>query len=136
MSDRAGSFADHGTRSASDILRDVVSDVQELLRSEVRLAKAEIREQTQRAKSAGVYLGGMAVAGLLAAMCFVAFCVALLSLAMPVWAGALIMTFLLSVAGALLWVQVRRRLRNFHAVPAQTVETIKEDVQWLKQRTR
>jgi hypothetical protein len=136
MSDRAGYFPDYGTRSTSEILRDVVSDVQDLLRSEVRLAKAEVSEQAQRAKSAGVYIGGLAIAGLLAAMCFVAFVIALLSLAIPVWAGALIMTFLLGVAGGLLWVQVRNRLCNFHAVPEQTVKTIKEDVEWLKQRTR
>jgi hypothetical protein len=136
MGDRAGSLSDYGARSASDILRDVVRDIQELLRSEVRLARTEVSEKAERAKSAGGYIGGAAVAGLLAGMCFVAFCIALLSLAIPVWAGTLIMAFLLGVGGALLWVQARNRLRNFHAVPEQTVETIKEDVEWLKQRTR
>jgi hypothetical protein len=136
MSDRAGIITDNDTRSTGDILRDVVRDAQELLRSEVRLAKAEVGEQVDRAKAAGGMLGGAAVAGLLAGMCFVAMCIGLLALAMPVWAAALIMAFVLGAAGAVMYARARTVLRDFHAVPQQTVETIKEDVEWAKQRTR
>jgi hypothetical protein len=136
MSDRAGSFVEPGARSTSEILRDVVRDVQELLRSEVRLAKAEVTEQANRAKSAGGWIGAAAVAGLFAGMCFIAFCIGLLAMAMPIWAASLIMAFLLGGAGAVLYARGKDRLRNFHAVPEQTVETIKEDIAWLKQRTR
>jgi len=136
MSDRAGSFAEPGARSTSDILRDVVRDVQELLRSEVRLAKAEVTEQANRAKSAGGLMAGAAVAGLFAGMCFIAFCIGLLAMAMPVWAASLIMAFVLGAAGAFLYARGKDKLRNFHAVPEQTVETMKEDVAWMKQRTR
>ena len=58
MSDRAGVFVVPGARSTSDILRDVGRDLQELLRSEVRLAKVEVTEQANRAKSAGALIGG------------------------------------------------------------------------------
>jgi hypothetical protein len=136
MIDRAETFIEPGARSTSDILRDVVRDVQELLHSEVHLAKAEVAEHAERARSAGGHIGGAAVAGLLAVMCFVAFLIALMALAMPVWAGALIMAFVLGAAGAVLYAQAKDKLRNFHAGPEQTVETIKEDVAWFKQRIR
>jgi Flp pilus assembly protein TadB len=136
MSDRVASFVEPGARSTRDILRDVVRDVQDLLHSEVRLAKAEVTEQANRAKSVGGLIGGAAVAGLFAGMCFIAFCIALLAMAIPVWAASLIMAFLLGGAGAVLYARGRDRLRNFHAVPEQTVGTIKEDVAWVKQRTR
>jgi len=136
MSDRAGSFVEPAARSTSDILRDVVRDVQELLRSEVRLAKAEVSEQANRAKSAGGFIGGAAVAGLFAGMCFIAACIGLLAMAMPVWAASLIMAVVLGAPAAVLYARGKDRLRNFHAVPEQTVETIKEDVAWVKQRTR
>jgi len=136
MSDRAGIITDNGQRSAGDILRDVVRDVQELLRSEVRLAKAEMGEQVDRAKSAGGMMGGAAVAGLLAGMCFVAACIALLALVMPVWVGALIMAFILGAAGAIMFVRGKTALRDFHAVPPQTIDTLKEDIERAKQQTR
>jgi len=122
-------------RAIGDILRDVVRDVQDLLRSEVRLAKAEVSEQVDRAKSAGGLFGAAAVAGLLAGMCLVATCIAALAEVLPVWAAALIMTILLGIAGAALFSSARAKFRNFHAVPPQTVETIKEDVEWMKHRT-
>jgi hypothetical protein len=136
MIDRVGTFIEPEARSAGDILRDVARDVQELLHSEVHLARAEVAEHAARARSAGGHIGGAAVAGLLAAMCFVAFLIALMALAMPVWAGALIMAFVLGAAGAVLYAQAKDKLRNFHAGPEQTVETIKEDVAWFKQRIR
>jgi hypothetical protein len=136
MSDRAGVFVVPGARSTSDILRDVGRDLQELLRSEVRLAKVEVTEQANRAKSAGGLIGGAAVVGLFAGMCFIAFCIGLLAMAIPVWAASLIMAFLLGGAGAVLYARAKDRLSNFHAVPEQTVETIKEDVAWMRQRTR
>jgi hypothetical protein len=123
-------------RAASDILRDVVDDVQELFRSEVRLVKAEISEQAIRAKGAGGYLGGAAIAGFLAALCFLACCIAALATAIPFWAAALLVSFVLAAIGATLYAHAKMKLRDFHAMPQQSVQSIKEDVAWLKQRTR
>src|SRR5690349_11587186 len=89
----------NGPRPARDIVQDVLSDIKSLFQSEVRLAKAEIAEKAERVKTAGGMLGAAAVTGLFAGMCFLAACIALLALAMPVWAAALIMTVVLA-AGA------------------------------------
>jgi Putative Actinobacterial Holin-X, holin superfamily III len=136
MSDRVGSFTELGVRSTGDILRDVVRDVQDLLHSEVRLVKAEVSEQAGRARSSGGFIGGAVVTGLLASMCFAAACIALLAMAIPIWAGAMIMAFLLGGAAGVLSARAKDKLRKFRAVPEQTVGSIKDDVAWLKQRTR
>src|SRR5947208_8978290 len=104
-------------QSIAEVFRNVLRDVQELLRAEVRLAKAEVSEQVDRAKSAGGLMGGAAVAGLLAGMSFVATCIAALAMVMPVWAAAGIMTLLLGAAGFVLFTSGKSNLRNFHAVP-------------------
>src|SRR5689334_17841654 len=96
-------------RSAGEILRDLARDLQELLRSEVRLAKAEVGEQVDRAKGAAGMIGGAAVAGLMAGMCIVATCIAALALVMPVWLAALIMGVLLGAAAALMFTIGRSR---------------------------
>jgi len=122
-------------QSIAEIFRKVIRDIQDLLRAEVRLARAEVSENVDRAKSAGGLMGGAAAAGLFAGMSLVATCIAALATAMPVWAAALIMTVVLGGAGAFLYVRGKAKLRNFHAVPEQTVETVKEDVEWAKHRT-
>ena len=135
MSARAGIGIDGGQRPVSEILRDVVHDVQDLFRSEVRLAKAEVSEQVDRAKSAGGKFGAAAITGLFAGMCLIAACVALLALALPVWAAALIMAAILGGVAAYLYSRARAGIRRFHAIPEETVETLRDDVRWLKQRT-
>jgi Flp pilus assembly protein TadB len=135
MSARAGIGIDSGQRPVSEILRDVVHDVQDLFRSEVRLAKAEVSEQVDRAKSAGGKFGAAAITGLFAGMCLIAACIALLALTLPVWAAALIMAAILGGVAAYLYSRARAGMRRFHAMPEETIETLRDDVRWLKQRT-
>ena len=53
-------------RSIGDILGDITTDLSTLMRQEIALAKAELRETTDHAKAAGTMFGGAGVAGLLA----------------------------------------------------------------------
>jgi uncharacterized membrane protein YedE/YeeE len=106
------------------------------MRSEMRLARAEISEQADRLKHSGGLISGGAVTGLLAAMCITVTCIAALALVMPVWAAALIIGAVLGMITAILLARARDRMQNFHATPRQTVASLKEDVEWLKQRIR
>jgi Flp pilus assembly protein TadB len=132
MSDR--SQTEH--QSISEALRSVIRDVQDLLRAEVRLAKAEVQENVDRARKVGRLIGGAAAIGLFAGMSLLATCVAALATAMPVWAAALIITVVLAGAAAFLYSRGIARLRTLHSFPEQTAETVKEDIEWAKQRTR
>ncbi len=52
----------------------------------------------------------------------------------PAWAGFLAVALLLSLAGMVMLSTGRKRLRAVHAVPEQTVETVKENSEWIAKR--
>ena len=79
--------------------------------------------------------GGAGVAGLLTLGAFTAFLIIVLGLAIPAWASALLVTILWGAIAAVLAFQGRNKMREMgKPVPEKTVETVKEDVQWLKSR--
>ena len=124
-----------GERSAGEIMQDVVRDVGEVVRGEVRLAKAEMTETARNAGKAGGFFGGAAVAGLMATASLVLAGIAGLALVMPLWLAALIMGVLLACIGGAAYAGGRSKLKEVHPVPEKTVQTIKDDVQWAKHRT-
>jgi uncharacterized membrane protein YqjE len=136
MSDRGAILTAHESESLREILRDIAHDLQYLLHSELRLAKVEVTEQVDRVKHVAGFMGAAAVLGLFAGMCFVATCVALLALFAPVWGAALIMTLLLVAGGGWMYVRGREKMRRFRPLPQQTMQSIKDNVEWVKQRTR
>src|SRR5215471_15748793 len=119
----------------SEIFQSVVHDAQDLFRSEVRLARAELNEDVARTRSAATMMAPAMIAALFAGMCLVAACIAGLALVLPVWAASLIMTVLLGIAGAVLFVIGRAKLRTVSGVP-ETVQTMKDNVEWAKQLIR
>jgi MFS family permease len=123
-------------RTAGDLIHDVVREAGTMIRSEVQLAKAEVSEQISKAGKSAALLSGAAVAGLLCGMAVVAVCISALSLAMPVWAAAIIVAALLGILAGLLYRAGRARLRETKAVPERTSRTLKEDLQWAKRQTR
>jgi uncharacterized membrane protein YqjE len=139
MADRSGVI--HHTdwnegRSLGEILQDIVRDFQSMLRAELQLARAELAESAQRAGKAGGLFGAAALTGLLGAMCLVTACIAGLALVMPVWAAALIAMFvLLCIAGAC-YAGARSKLKQVNPAPRQTIDTLKEDVEWAKHRMK
>jgi len=124
-----------GERSAGDIVQDVVRDVGDIVRGEIRLARAEISEKAGKAGKAGGLFGGAAVCGLFAGACLVTACIAALALAMPLWLAAALMFVLLACAGGAFYAGARSRLKQIDPVPERTVQTAKDTVQWAKHRT-
>ena len=138
MADRSG-ILHHDTdnvRSVAQLVQDVVRDLQEIVRSEINLAKAEVSEKTSRASKVAGMFGGAAVAGLLGAMALTAAIIAALSLVVALWLSALIVAVVLLGAAGTMFLQGREKLRGLTPVPEQTVETLKEDVEWAKHRTK
>jgi|ERR1039457_6628808 uncharacterized membrane protein YqjE len=123
-------------RSLSDVLQDVIRNVQEIVRSEVRLAKTEIREEAIKAKSATLLLGAGAVTAILAILFLLLMAVYALALVMPRWAAALIVGAALAVVAGVTLPAGVRRFKQIHPTPERTVETIKENVEWAKQHTK
>jgi hypothetical protein len=121
-------------RSLGQLLSDVTRELQLLVRKELELARAETKEELQRAAAAGKGLGIAALAGYLA-LVMLAFAGAwALTAIMPTGWAFLVMAALFGVVAAAAALRGRRRLQEFHPVPEETVQTLKEDVQWLKSR--
>jgi hypothetical protein len=122
--------------SIGDLVKGILQDVRQLIRDEIALARVELREQATRAKLAVSALGAAAVALALGAVfLFVAIAAGIADLFdWPIWAGFLAVALLLSIAGFVMLSMGRKRLRSVHPVPEQTVETLKENSEWIAKR--
>jgi uncharacterized membrane protein YqjE len=121
-------------RPITEIFRDIVGNVQEMVRSEVRLAKVEIREEASKTARAGAMLAAGAVVGITAGV-FLLVCIAqLLDMVMPDWAAALIMALALGIPAAIMVSKGRQRLHV--PMPEKTIENVKENVEWMKNQTK
>jgi Putative Actinobacterial Holin-X, holin superfamily III len=121
----------------SELVKDLASETSTLVRQEIDLAKAEMTDRGKRAgKGVGMLAAG-AVVALLAFGALTAGLIAALDLAMPTWLAALIVTVVYGAIAAVL-VQIGRKQVQEAAppVPEETIESVKEDVQWAKTRTR
>ena len=123
-------------RGIGDLVKQLADQTSTLVRKEIDLAKAEVTQQGKEAgKGIGLLAGG-AVVALLGAGTLVAFLVMLLDGAIPNWLAALIVAVVLLAVAAGLALAGRNRLRRATPPAQQTVETVKEDVQWAKSQTR
>ncbi|MEU9419033.1 phage holin family protein [Streptomyces sp. NPDC048272] len=121
--------------SLGDLIGEIGQDLSQLVRDEIELAKAEIKQESTKAGKAVGMLGGAGYAGhvvLLFGSLTVVF--ALANVMDPAWA-ALIVTALWAVVGAVLYAKGRKRLRTVNLKPEQTVETLKEDARWARHPT-
>jgi uncharacterized membrane protein YqjE len=123
-------------RPLSEVLRDIIGNVQEMVRGEVKLAKAEIREEAQKTFAASKLLAIGAVIGLYGGLFIMLAVVYGLSLVLPAWAAALIVGVVLSGAAYGMISAGRQDLSNVNPTPALTVESVKENVEWMKDRTK
>ena len=108
-----------------------------LVRKEIELAKAELSAKGKVAGEGAGMFGGAAVAGLLALGTLTALILSLLDKAMDFSLAALLVTLAYAAVGGFLALNGRERIkRGMPAAPEQTVETVKEDVQWAKSQAR
>lgn len=123
-------------RSVSDVLQDILRNVQEILRSEVRLAKAEIRQETTRAAASALWLT-VGVVGVLSAWVFLLWTVAYaLATVLPMWAATLAIAVAMAAAGIVLIAVGLRRFARITPVPERTIESLKKNLEWMKQPTK
>jgi uncharacterized membrane protein YqjE len=123
--------------STGELLKRLSEQTTELIRKEIELAKAELSQKGKAAGAGAGLLGGAAVLGLLAAGTLTAFIVLLLSQAMDPWVAALIVTVIYALVAGALALAGRERVRaGMPPAPEQTVESVKEDVQWAKSRAK
>jgi hypothetical protein len=123
-------------QSIADLLKGTVQDAQDLLRSEIALAKAELRAEMRTVGTGAAALAAAAVSGLVA-MVFLLTALAWatpLLLDWPVWTGFAIVGLIVAVAAAGLAMIGRNKLNGQRHMPL-TADTMKENLKWMRART-
>ena len=121
--------------SVGELIGNISNDLSQLFRQEVELAKAELKQEATKAGKAAGMLGGAGFAGYLAVVLLSFALVFALGNVMDLGWAALIVAALWGAAGAVLALNGRKKLKTVDPVPHRTVDTIKEDAQWLKNPT-
>jgi Putative Actinobacterial Holin-X, holin superfamily III len=121
--------------SVGDIIGNISNDLSQLFRQEIELAKAELRQEATKTGKAAGMLGGAGFAGYLAVVLLSFAAVFGLANIMDAGWAALIIAAVWGIIGAVLYANGRKKLKTVDPVPHQTVDTLKEDAQWLKNPT-
>ena len=122
-------------RPLGEVARDLTRDLSLLVRQEVELAKSEMAEKGRVAAPGLGMIGGAGVVGLMAAGALTAFLILVLSIVLDEWLAALLVGLILGAVAFLLAKQGKERVEEAGTpVPEQTIETVKEDVEWAKNR--
>ena len=119
-----------------DLFSDLASEMSNLVRQEVTLAKVEM---TQKAKSIGRNVGYLVVGGAIgyaALLAVIAAVIMLLDRFMPSWGAALLVGILIAGISWLLIGKALNALQETDITPRETVETLKEDAAWVKQQIK
>jgi len=121
-------------RSLGDLFSDLASETGTLVRQEVALAQTEL---TKKATSVGKNVGYLAVGGAVAYAALLSVMAAVvigLANFIPAWAAALIVGAIVGIAAYIMISSALAALKKTDLTPRETVETLKEDAQWLKKQ--
>jgi hypothetical protein len=120
--------------SLGELFSELANETSTLVRQEVALAQTEM---TQKAVKAGKDVGFLAIGGAVgyaALLAFMAGIIAILAYIMPVWLAAFIVAVIAGGAAYFMAMPALAELRKIDPAPRETVETLKEDAQWLKKQ--
>ena len=122
-------------RPIGEVVSELAGDVSLLVRQEVELAKAEMREKAKIALPGLGMMGGAGVVALCAAGALTAFVVLVLATFLDAWLAALLTAVGLALVAAALVLTGKERVAEAGGpLPEQTIENVKEDAQWVKER--
>lgn len=124
-------------RSLGDLFAELSRETSTLVRQELELAGAEMG---QRASQAGKSVATLVIGGVVAYAGFLAIIAALVlilaEVGVPHWLSALIVGVLVVGVGYALVARARQALKGTNLLPKQTIQTLREDTEWVKAQTR
>jgi MFS family permease len=126
-----------GDQPVAELVQQLSDQTSRLARQEVELAKAELALKGKRAGLGAGMFGAAGIFGLYAAGALLAAAVLGLATAVAPWLSALIVAVALGVVAGVLALQAKSKVQQaVPPVPEQATESVKEDVQWTKQRAQ
>ena len=116
-----------------DLFRQLAQDSATLVRQEMALAKAELKSNVKSVARDAVMVGVGGILALVGALVLLAFLVVAVGDALDnYWLGSLIVGVLFLLAGGILAMSSLKKLKHEEVAPTRTLETLKEDKQWLQ----
>lgn len=126
-----------GSEPVGELVQRASQQLTELVRCELRLAQAEMKEKGKRYGKGGGLFGGAGLVGFLMLQALVATVIAALAVVLPVWAAALIVTAVLGVIAAVMALTGKREAAQAAPpTPELTVENVKADVAEIKESAK
>jgi hypothetical protein len=120
-------------RPIGELLKQLSEETTRLVHQELELAKAELTQKGRQAGLGAGLFGAAGAIGLLAAAALTACFILALDAVMPAWLAALIVAVVYGAVAAVLALRGRDRVKQaVPPVPEQTIETVKEDMEWAK----
>lgn len=130
----AGSDRGASQEPVSELVQRASQQLTELVRGELRLAQAEMKQKGKRYGKGGGLFGGAGAVGFLMLQALVATAIAALAVPLPVWAAALIVTGALGVIAAIMVMSGKKQVEQASPpTPEQTIENVKADVAEIKE---
>jgi uncharacterized membrane protein YqjE len=122
-------------RGLGELVKDLASQTSTLVRQEIQLAQAEMTQKGKLASKGAGKMAGAGVTALLGLGALTALLIIALDGFLALWLAALIVTLLWFAVAAVLAQSGKKSLQSATPPAPQTVETVKEDIQWAKTRT-
>jgi uncharacterized membrane protein YqjE len=123
-------------RSVPEVLQDIIANFEQIIRSELRLAKTEIREEASQAAKPATILGTGLLLGFYGLGFLLLAAVYGLALVLSTWLAALIVGAVLAVIASIFIGSGATKLRHLDPTPEKTIRSMEENVQWAKNRIK
>ncbi|MEU8030801.1 phage holin family protein [Streptomyces sp. NPDC049099] len=124
-----------GTEPVGELVQRASQQLTQLVRGEMRLVQAEMKEKGRRYSKGGGLFGGAGLVGFLMLQALVATVIAALAVVLPVWAAALIVTAVLGAIAAVMALTGKKEVAQAAPpAPKESMENVKADVAEIKER--
>jgi hypothetical protein len=123
--------------TVAPLVRGILEDSQKLFRQELALVKVEVREDVRRARDAVIAMsvgGVVCLVGLFLFGCMLAYLINTYSQSIPLWGAFGIVAAIAFLVGGAFLFGGAKRAKGIKGIPEQTVETMRENVQWIQRK--
>lgn len=123
-------------RTFPEVLQDIIGNFEQIIRSEFRLAKTEMREEAAKAVRPGATAALGLMIGLYGGAFLLLAAVYGLATLMATWLAALFVGAILAIIGLILWASGVARLKHLDPTPDKTIRSLEENAQWAKEQIK
>lgn len=123
--------------SVTSLLRGIVSDAQELMQQQLALFRAEIKDDFRKTVGILIAIGSgafMVAIGASLLSCMLVYLLNSLAPALPLWGCFGIVGACVALVGVIIAYAAIAKFKTFNPLPDESVQALKENVQWIKNR--